>query len=146
MKDKYKDIKKYLNRAYWLTQTRDKLEREYEKKQKEVGNISVSNSEIKSNKIVSNVENKAIELISLKNNIDLHNIKIEELKKEISCVISRVEDENLRDLLRLRYIEFRKWEDIAYILHYSRRNVFYARDRALKEVEKILKDCTALHF
>ena len=146
MKDKYKDIKKYLNRAYNLTQTRDKLEREYEKKQKEVGNISVSNSEIKSNSVVSNVENKAIELISLKNNIDLHNIKIEELKKEISCVISRVEDENLRDLLRLRYIEFRKWEDIAYILHYSRRNVFYARDRALKEVEKILKDCTALHF
>ena len=146
MKDKYKDIKRYLNRAYWLTQTRNKLEREYEKKQKEVGNISVSNSEIKSNKIVSNVENKAIELISLKNNIDLHNIKIEELKKEISCVIRRVEDENLRDLLRLRYIEFRKWEDIAYILHYSRRNVFYARDRALKEVEKILKDCTALHF
>ena len=40
MKDKYKDIKKYLNRAYDLTQTRDKLEREYEKKQKEVGNIS----------------------------------------------------------------------------------------------------------
>ena len=86
MKDKYKDINRYLNRAYWLTQTRDKLEREYEKKQKEVGNISVSNSEIKSNKIVSNVENKAIELISLKNNIDLHNIKIEELKKEISCI------------------------------------------------------------
>lgn len=137
MKDKYKDIKKYLNRAYWLTQTRDKLEREYEKKQKEVGNISVSNSEIKSNKIVSNVENKAIELISLKNNIDLHNIKIEELKKEISCIISRVEDENLRDLLRLRYLEFRKWEDIAYILHYSRRNVFYARDRALRKVAKI---------
>ena len=137
MKDKYRGIKKYLNRAYWLTQTRDKLEREYEKKQKEVGNISVSNSEIKSNKIVSNVENKAIELISLKNNIDLHNIKIEELKKEISCVISRVEDENLRDLLRLRYLEFRKWEDIAYILHYSRRNVFYARDRALRKVAKI---------
>ena len=138
MKDKYKDINRYLNRAYWLTQTRDKLEREYEKKQKEVGNISVSNSEIKSNKIVSNVENKAIELISLKNNIDLHNIKIEELKKEISCVISRVEDENLRDLLRLRYLEFRKWEDIAYILHYSDKHIFKKYNEALKEVEKIL--------
>ena len=137
MKDKYKDINRYLNRAYWLTQTRDKLEREYEKKQKEVGNISVSNSEIKSNKIISNVENKAIELISLKNNIDLHNIKIEELKKEISCVISRVEDENLRDLLRLRYLEFRKWEDIAYILKYTVRHTHRKHNRALKEIEKI---------
>ena len=137
MKDQYKGIHKYLNRAYWLTQTRDKLEREYEKKQKEVGNISVSNSEIKSNKIISNVENKAIELISLKNNIDLHNIKIEELKKEISCVISRVEDENLRDLLRLRYLEFRKWEDIAYILKYTVRHTHRKHNRALKEIEKI---------
>ena len=138
MKDKYKDIKKYLNRAYRLTQTRDKLEREYEKKQKEVGNISVSNLEIKSNKIVSNVENKAIELISLKNNIDLHNIKIEEIKKEISCIISKFEDENLRDLLRLRYLEFRKWKDIAYILHYSDKHIFKKYNEALKEVEKIL--------
>ena len=138
MKDKYKDIKKYLNRAYWLTQTRDKLEREYEKKQKEVGNISVSNSEIKSSSVVSNVENKAIELISLKNNIDLHNIKIEELKKEISCVINMVEDEILRDLLRLRYLEFRKWEDIAYILHYSKRHTRRKYNEALGEVEKIL--------
>ena len=138
MKDKYKDIKRYLNRAYRLTQTKDKLEREYEKKQKEVGNISVSNSEIKSNKIVSNVENKAIELISLKNNIDLHNIKIEEIKKEISCIISKFEDENLRDLLRLRYLEFRKWKDIAYILHYSDKHIFKKYNEALKEVEKIL--------
>ena len=140
MKDKYKDIKKYLNRAYWLTQTRDKLEREYEKKQKEVGNISVSNSEIKSNKIVSNVENKAIDLFNLEEKIKSHNIEIDEARKEIADIINQIEEENLRDVLRLRYLEFRKWEDIAYILHYSRANIFILHNKALKKVDEILKD------
>ena len=138
MKDKYKDIKKYLNRVYWLTQTRDKLEREYEKKQKEVGNISVSNSEIKSNKIISNVENKAIDLFNLEEKIKSHNIEIDEARKEIADIINQIEEENLRDVLRLRYLEFRKWEDIAYILHYSSRHTRRKHNEALREVEKIL--------
>lgn len=140
MKDKYKDIKKYLNRVYWLTQTRDKLEREYEKKQKEVGNISVSNSEIKSNKIISNVENKAIDLFNLEEKIKSHNIEIDEARKEIADIINQIEEENLRDVLRLRYLEFRKWEDIAYILNYSRANIFILHNKALKKVDEILKD------
>ena len=140
MKDKYKDIKKYLNRAYELTKTREKLEREYKKKREEVGSISVSNSEIKSNKIVSNVENKAIDLFNLEEKIKSHNIEIDEARKEIADIINQIEEENLRDVLRLRYLEFRKWEDIAYILNYSRANIFILHNKALKKVDEILKD------
>ena len=147
MSDKYKDIKKYLNRAYKCTRKKEMLEREYKQKQKEVGNISVCYDEIKTNNINSKVESKALELIKLKNDIDLHNIEIDRFRKEIEGVIDKVDDDNLKTLLRLRYLEFKKWEDIMYILNYSRRNVFYARDKALKEVEKVLKDkdCTVLH-
>ena len=140
MKDKYKDIKKYLNRAYELTKTREKLEREYKKKREEVGSISVSNSEIKSNKIISNVENKAIDLFNLEEKIKSHNIEIDEARKEIAAIINQIEEENLRDVLRLRYLEFRKWEDIAYILNYSRANIFILHNKALKKVDEILKD------
>nr|DAZ33224.1 MAG TPA: Protein of unknown function (DUF1492) [Caudoviricetes sp.] len=147
MSDKYKDIKKYLNRAYKCTRKKEMLEREYKQKQREVGNISVCYDEIKTNNINSKVENKALELVRLKNDIDLHNVEIDRLRKDIECVIDKVDDDNLKTLLRLRYLEFKKWEDIMYILNYSRRNVFYARDKALKEVEKVLKDkdCTVLH-
>ena len=140
MKDKYKDVKKYLNRAYELTKTREKLEREYKKKREEVGSISVSNSEIKSNKIISNVENKAIDLFNLEEKIKSHNIEIDEARKEIAAIINQIEEENLRDVLRLRYLEFRKWEDIAYILNYSRANIFILHNKALKKVDEILKD------
>ena len=140
MKDKYKDIKKYLNRAYELTKTREKLEREYKKKREEVGSISVSNTEIKGNSIVSNVENKAIDLFNLEEKIKSHNIEIDEARKEIAAIINQIEEENLRDVLRLRYLEFRKWEDIAYILNYSRANIFILHNKALKKVDEILKD------
>ncbi len=132
-----KDLIKYLNRAFILTKIKQRLEREYKQKLKEMDSISVSCEEIKVSNIASNVENKALDLVSLKKDIDLHNVKIEEVKREISCVISRVEDENLRDLLRLRYLEFRKWEDIAYILNYTKRHTHRKHNRALKEIEKI---------
>ena len=132
-----KDLIKYLNRAFELTKTKQRLEREYKQKLKEMDSISVSCEEIKASSIASKVENKAIDLVSLKKDIDLHNVKIEEVKREISCIIDKLEDDTLKDLLRLRYLEFRKWEDIMYILNYSRRNVFYKHNEVLKELFKI---------
>ena len=115
------------------------LEREYKQKQKEVGNISVCYDEIKTNNINSKVESKALELIRLKNDIDLHNVEIDRLRKEIEGVIDKVDDDNLKTLLRLRYLEFKKWEDIMYILNYSRANVFILHNKALDKVCEILK-------
>ena len=139
MSDKYKDIKRYLNRAYKCTRKKEMLEREYKQKQREVGNISVCYDETKTNNINSKVENKALELVRLKNDIDLHNVEIDRLRKEIECIIDKVDDDNLKTLLRLRYLEFKKWEDIMYILNYSRANVFILHNKALDKVCEILK-------
>lgn len=129
-------IIEYLNRAYELTKIKQRLEREYEQKQKEVGSISINNSEIKRSKIISKVENKALDLVSLEKGIDLHNVKIEEVKREISCVIDKIEDDTLKILLRLRYLEFKKWEDIAYILNYTKRHIHRKHIEALEEILK----------
>ena len=133
-----KDLIKYLNRAFKPTKIKQRLEREYKQKLKEIDSISVSCEEIKASSIASKVENKAIDLVSLKKDIDLHNVKIEELKMEISCVIDKLEDDTLKNLLRLRYLEFRKWEDIAYILNYTIRHTHRKHNKALKEIFKIL--------
>lgn len=139
------EVKYYLNQVYRIEKMLKMLEREYNQKVKEIDNISISNSEIKLNSIASKVENKVIELLALENDIKECNIKKEVAIDEISRVIDKVDDETLKKLLKLRYLEFKKWEDIMYILNYSRRNVFYAHNKALKEVNKILKDCTVLH-
>ncbi|MBS5794933.1 MAG: DUF1492 domain-containing protein [Clostridiales bacterium] len=138
MSDKYKDTKKYLNRAYKCTRKKEMLEREYKQKQREVGNISVCYDEIKTNNINSKVEDKALELIRLKNYVDLHNIEIDRLRKEIESVIDKVDDDTLKTLLRLRYLEFKKWKDVSYILGYSDKYIFKPYNKALTEVDKYI--------
>ncbi|MBS5795028.1 MAG: DUF1492 domain-containing protein [Clostridiales bacterium] len=140
MSDKYKDIKKYLNRAYKCTRKKEMLEREYKQKQREVGNIRICYDEIKTNLINSKVEDKALELIKLKNDIDLHNIEIGRLRKEIEGVIDKLEDENHKKILKLRYLEYRKWRSIAEILGYTERHTGRLYNKALEEIEKIIKD------
>ncbi len=134
---KKKDLIEYLNRAFKLTKIKQRLEREYKQKLKEMDSISISCEEIKASRITSKVENKVIDLVSLRKDIDLHNVKIEEVKREIACIIDKLEDDTLKDLLRLRYLEFRKWEDIAYILNYTERHTRRLFNRALKELIKI---------
>ena len=138
MSDKYKDIKRYLNRAYKCTRKKEMLEREYKQKQKEVGSISVCYDEIKTNNISSKVEKQALELIRLKNDIDLHNVEIDRLRKEIERVIDKLEDDNHKKILKLRYLEYRKWKDIAYILFYTKRHTYRKMNRALKEISNII--------
>lgn len=140
MSDKYKDIKKYLNRAYKCTRKKEMLEREYKQKQREVGSIRICYDEIKTNLINSKVEDKALELIRLKNDVDLHNIEIDRIRKEIEGVIDKINDDNLKTLLRLRYLEFKKWRTIEHILNYSEQHIHRLHNKALKEVNKILKD------
>lgn len=131
-----KKLIKYLNKVFELTKIKQRLEREYIQKLKEMDNISISCNEIKVSRTISKVENKALDLVSLKKDIDLHNIKIEEVKREISCVIDKIEDDTLKNLLRLRYLEFRKWEDIAYILNYTKRHIHRKHTEALEEILK----------
>lgn len=131
---------RFLNRAFELTKIKQRLEREYKQKLKEMDSISVCCEEIKVSSIASKVENKALDLVSLKKDIDLHNVKIEELKKEIACVIDKLEDDTSKNLLRLRYLEFRKWRDVEYVLNYSEQHIHRLHNKALKEINKVLKD------
>ena len=140
------EVKYYLNQVYRIEKMLKMLEREYNQKVKEIDNISISNSEIKLNSVSSKVENKVIELLALENDIKEYKIKKEVSIDEISRVIDKVDDEILKKLLKLRYLEFKKWEDIAYILGYSNKHVFKLHNQALKYIEKFLKDDTLWYF
>lgn len=136
------EVKYYLNQVYRIEKMLKMLEREYNQKVKEIDNISISNSEIKLNSVSSKVENKVIELLALENDIKECKIKKEVAIDKISKVIDKVDDETLKKLLKLRYLEFRKWDNIADILGYSNKHVFKLHNQALKYIEKNLKDDT----
>lgn len=62
-----------------------------------------------------------------------------DLKEEIRQTIDLVDDEECRLLLRLRYIHFKKWDDIAAVLEKSRRRVMAIHTDALAKVDEILE-------
>ena len=68
--------------------------------------------------------------------------RAEDLMDEIEAVISKVRREDLRLLLHLRYINFKKWREIEDILGYDsqQRWVHKLHGRALNEVERIIND------
>ena len=55
--------------------------------------------------------------------------------EEISTVIAQVEDPKFRQLLRLRYLSFLKWERIAEIMGCDVRTVHRLHDRALQMIQ-----------
>lgn len=59
--------------------------------------------------------------------------------KEISDVIDRVEDQRHRELLRYRYIDGMKWEEICFVMHYSWQHLHRIHAGALQDVYEIMR-------
>lgn len=54
--------------------------------------------------------------------------------EEIRTVIDTVDDERCRVVLTKRYLTYMKWENIAYEMNYSVKQIFRFHEKALKKV------------
>ena len=88
---------------------------------------------IKANSISSMLENKVCRLIFFENELKEMEQKYEGRKKIVLEKLDKIENPLYKDILFLRYICFEKWEDIADILGYSRRSIFYKHKEAIKK-------------
>lgn len=77
--------------------------------------------------------------IDLDNEINADIDHLVDLKKEIEGVISRVKDPRYRLLLTLRYLNYKKWEDIADCMDYDEvRWVYRLHKKALTIVSHVM--------
>ena len=58
---------------------------------------------------------------------------------EIKKAVGMLENDNLEQLLELRYLHYLKWEDIAQRMSYSDRQTLRLHGVALKKMQKMLK-------
>ena len=65
--------------------------------------------------------------------------KIETKKEELFYVISAIKNPTYKAVLHMRYIEGRKWEDIALTLNYTEQHIHRLKNEAYVEVYKIRK-------
>lgn len=79
---------------------------------------------------------RAIEkIIDLEKVIDAEIDRFVDLKREIRNVINQVPDNNQKLVLKLRYIQFLKWESVAIEMDLSLKQVHRIHNEALKNVK-----------
>lgn len=74
-------------------------------------------------------------IVDLENEINAKIDRLVDLQKEIEEIIEAVEDSRYRIILTERYINRKKWEDIADILHIDLRWLYVLHGRALNEIK-----------
>ena len=75
-------------------------------------------------------------IIDLETEINAEIDKLVDKRKEIESIIRAVEDSTLRTLLEYRYINGKKWEEIALMMGYDYRWILRLHGRALNAVDE----------
>lgn len=70
-------------------------------------------------------------IVDLQSEIDHDIDRLVDLKRELRETIEAIPNVDHRTVLELRYLNFRKWEEIAVAMRYRLRNVHYIHDRAI---------------
>ena len=78
-------------------------------------------------------------MVDLEDDINADIDQLVDLKTEIVTIIKAVDDPEYQTLLELRYLCFKRWEEIAVELGYSSQYMFRVHNRALGVVDSILE-------
>lgn len=131
------DVKEYLSRAFYLN-------RQIKAKQKRLdwirdivpGPSMVFSDEprVPGNPRNSAVENAALRVVALEEEIAADILQLVEVVKEIEAAIRRIDSIECRTILEMRYLSFMDWEEIAGRMGYNSNHVFYLHRKALRMV------------
>ena len=67
------------------------------------------------------------------------------LQKNIIALINTLDDDLQKKILDLRYIHFKKWEEIGDLLHYDSKWLINIHKRAINSLANIFKDFLTTH-
>ena len=73
-------------------------------------------------------------IVDLEREVDQEIDQLQELKKKVEAAIEQVPDARAREILRLRYINGKRWEEIAVELNFNYRWVLRLHSEALKKL------------
>ena len=79
-------------------------------------------------------EDIIVTIIDLEDRIKEEMRRLVDLKSDIMTAIAKIEEPEQRIVLEKRYLEFKKWEDIAVEMNRSLRSIYRLHGEALKNV------------
>lgn len=80
-------------------------------------------------------EETICKIVDLQNEINADIDNLVDLKRELRKTIESIPNVDYRTVLELRYLNFRKWEEIAVTMGYRLRNVHYIHDKAIEYLD-----------
>ena len=130
------DAKEYLSQAYRIDQRiNSKLDQVMSLRAllgKATGTLSGAPKAATPN--LHSMEDTIAKMVDLENEINEDIDALVDLKAEIMQRIKRVENPEYQTILELRYLCFKRWEEIAVDMGYSLRRVYELHDSALEEI------------
>lgn len=80
-----------------------------------------------------------VKIIDLQNEINSDIDSLIDLKRDIVHLVKSVENKEYQTLLEKRYLCYTSWEQIAVDMKYSTQYTFRMHERAVKEIESLMK-------
>lgn len=132
----HKEKIEYLKQYKYLDADIDRKIKSLEDWRSKILNVTGTLSDMpKSNKRSDKIADGIATINEIEETINKEIDELIELKAEIEGKINAVEDLRLRELLKCRYLDFKSFEEIAYLNGYSWRHVFRLHELALDEIE-----------
>jgi predicted transcriptional regulator len=100
---------------------------------------TLTNTKVSGTKNVHRMEDAIVKMAELEEEINAEVEVLVELKREISRIVGRVENPACQTLLSLRYLCFKRWEQIAEDMSYSIQHTHRIHGAALEAVETFLR-------
>ena len=129
--------KEYLSQAYHLDQRInskiEQLKRWQDLAIKATSTLSKTSSCSYENS--HKMEDNIVKIIDLKNEINNDIDRLIDLKKDIMALINGVKNPEYQTLLELRYLCFKKWEQIALYMNCGVDNVYKMHQKALRSIK-----------
>ena len=131
--------KQYLNRAYSLRKRIAAKELRKEELMAQAQKITADITGMpRGSGNQSPVERAAAAIADLSWEIEKDWLDLIGYQEEIRQAIESVKDPNIYQVLTYRYLAYKRWEDIADLMHYTPRNVFILHKKGLKLVEAFI--------
>lgn len=130
------NARQWLNRARHIDREIDSLLTEKQRAKERL--LQITQSYTRSEAQTSKDPHKMDKLVELENQIDKQVDLLYDTQKEIDAMITRLDKQKHREVLRDYYLSMMTWEKVAVKMNISFQHVMRLRKEAIQEIEVLL--------
>lgn len=133
-------IKAFLNQAFYLDRLIEANKCELERLRLLAESVPIpdlSQERVQGGEQSDYVSKIVVSIVDLEKEIQVDIDRYIQVKQDIRCVINAIKKPILKLILQERYLNFKKWQEIADDTNYSLQRLFEIHNEALREAEQI---------